>query len=85
MTKFYGQLVDILANTSDSKLMDDFLQGILTAQEREELPKRLEIVKQLLAGKPQAEIAESLGVGIATVTRGSKELKQGHFKVLKEK
>lgn len=85
MANFYGQLVDILANTNDSKLVDDFLKGILTAQEREELPKRLEIVKQLLAGKPQAEIAESLGVGIATVTRGSKELKQGHFKVLKEK
>ena len=60
--------------------MEDFLTGLLTAAELEELPKRLEIIRQLKKGVPQAKIAKDLGVGIATVTRGSKELRQGRFK-----
>lgn len=60
--------------------MVDFLNGIFTPQELIEIPTRLEIVKMLKEGIPQHKIAEELGVGIATVTRGSKELKKGRFK-----
>lgn len=63
--------------------MEIFLEGILTPKELEELPKRLEIIKLLKKGMPQHEISEKLGVGIATVTRGSKELKKGSFKNVK--
>ena len=52
-------------------------------KEREELPTRIEIIKMLKKGIPQHQIAENLGVGIATVTRGSKEIQQGTFKVIK--
>lgn len=62
--------------------MEDFLLGILTPKELEEIPRRLEIVKMLKEGIPQHEIAESLGVGVATVTRGSRELRKGRFKVV---
>ena len=60
--------------------MEDFLKGILTPQEIEQLSLRLEIVKRLKRGEPQRKIAEDLKVGIATVTRGSRELKKGRFK-----
>ncbi len=60
--------------------MQDFLLGILTPKELEEIPTRLQIVKMLKAGIAQHTIAEKLNVGIATVTRGSKELQKGRFK-----
>ena len=63
-----------------AKEMSEFLKGILTPKEITELAARIEIVKQLKKGKPQREIADDLGVGVATVTRGSKELQLGRFK-----
>ncbi len=67
------------AISSDSEMIE-FLHGILTPQELVELPRRLAIVKKLKAGLPQHQIAKELGVGIATVTRGSKEIQKGRFK-----
>jgi TrpR family trp operon transcriptional repressor len=59
--------------------MEEFLMEFLT-QELEEIPKRLAIVKMLKKGIPQHQIAQTLGVGVATVTRGSKEISKGRFK-----
>jgi TrpR family trp operon transcriptional repressor len=67
----------------DKKMLEDFLIGITTEKERRELSQRVEIVKRLLAGEPQHKIASDLGVGIATVTRGSKEVAQNRFKALR--
>lgn len=63
-------------------LLNDFLEDLLTIGEYEEIARRWQIVKMLDAGISQREIAESLGVGVATVTRGAKELadKKGGFK-----
>lgn len=63
-----------------NKEMEKFLTAILTPQELEVIPKRLEIVKLLKKGVSQRKIAEKLKTGIATVTRGSKELQMKHFK-----
>ncbi len=73
-------LIDLFLGIKNREEMEDFLLGILTPKELEEIPMRLSIVKMLKAGTPQHEIAEKLGVGIATVTRGSKELQKGRFK-----
>ena len=54
----------------------NFLSQILTPQELHQLPARLEIIKMLKKGIPQREIAKKLGVGIATVTRGAKEVQR---------
>ncbi|MFZ2189164.1 MAG: Trp family transcriptional regulator [Candidatus Magasanikiibacteriota bacterium] len=69
------ELVKVLANIKDEATMNDFLADLLTGAEIEELPKRLQIIKQLDKGVSQREVAKNLGVGIATVTRGAKELK----------
>jgi len=66
-----------LQTQSDIK---NFLLGVLTPGEIEEISQRIEIVKLLKKGVSQHEIAAKLGVGVATVTRGSKELKLGRFK-----
>ena len=79
MTKV-GELVEaFLANKSKSEMLD-FLKGILTPRESEELTTRLQIVKLIKKGLPHQEIARRLKVGVATVTRGSRELSFGRFK-----
>ena len=54
----------------------EFLTEFFTPKELEHLPIRLEIIKMLEKGTPQREIAKRLGVGIATVTRGAKEIQK---------
>jgi TrpR family trp operon transcriptional repressor len=82
--ELFVQLRDHILNIDTKEEMEDFLLGILTPNERQEISRRLEIIRLLLKGLPQAEIAERLGVGVATVTRGSRELKEGRFKSYKK-
>ena len=80
----FSNFIELIHTTQDKQLLGDLLIGVTTTQEREAIVQRIEIIKRLIAGEPQARIAEELGVGIATVTRGSKELSQGRFKVLRK-
>ena len=73
-------LIELFLSIKNREEMEDLLLGILTPKELEEIPTRLQIVRMLKRGISQHEIAEKLGVGIATVTRGSKELQKGRFK-----
>ena len=72
-------LIDTLLSIKTKKEMLNFLLGILTPQELGEIPNRLQIVKKLKQGTSQHQIAQELKVGIATVTRGSKEIQKGRF------
>lgn len=78
-SKFLPIFINKLLEIETKDEMRNFLKGILTPQELEEIPQRLEIVRLLKEGIPQHEIAKRLGVGVATVTRGSKEIKKGRF------
>ena len=78
-TRYYNSLVEVLLSISSKKEMKKFMSGILTPKELLEIPVRLEIVKLLKKGVPQHTIAAKLGVGVATVTRGSKEIAKGNF------
>lgn len=78
-SKYLGQLIVEFLRVKNKKIMKNFLLGLLTEQELEEIPTRVQIVKMLKKGIPQQKIAEKLGVGIATVTRGSSEIKKGRF------
>ncbi len=68
-----------LFKMNSKEKMKDFLEGILTPKELEEIPHRLEIVKMLKRGISQHDVAGKLGVGVATVTRGSREIQKGRF------
>ncbi len=81
--QYLSELVTILSEITEKDQMEDFLNGILTPQELIEIPQRLSIVKMLKANVTQHEIARKLGVGVATVTRGSKELQKGRFQQVK--
>ena len=77
--KEFNELLEILLRIKDKNEMETFLKGILTPKELVEIPNRLAIVKMLKKGVSHHEIADKLKVGVATVTRGSKELREGRF------
>lgn len=77
-----NELIELLLDIKDREVMENFLLGILTPKELKEIPTRLQIVKRLKKGVAQHKIAEQLGVGIATVTRGSREIQLGRFRVV---
>ena len=68
-----------IKNLKSDNDLNNFLIGILTPEEVDQMIKRIKIVQMLKKGIPQHQIAEKLGVGIATVTRGSRMLKEGRF------
>lgn len=74
------ELANAIKELSSRNEVINFLEGILTNGELIDIGQRLQIVKKLKQGIPQRAIAEDLGVGIATVTRGSKEIQKGRFK-----
>ncbi len=78
--KELNELLEVLLKINSKEEMQDFLEGIFTPKELLEIPNRLQIIKMLKSGVSQHEVADKLKVGIATVTRGSKELQKGRFK-----
>lgn len=77
----HDQLVAYLMSANNSDAMSEMLGALLTPSELHSISMRLEIARLLKAGVTQREIAKQLGVGIATVTRGSRELKSGKFRI----
>lgn len=75
--KYIKELAEAFASIHNTGLAEAFLHNILTPGELEEISKRLQIVKLLLKGVPQREVAKKLGVSMGTVSRGSRELKYG--------
>jgi len=82
MRAYLDKLITQIVDIKDKDLLKDFLEGILTPKELEEIPTRLEIVNRLIKGDAQHKIAEDLKIGVATVSRGARELKLGRFKIL---
>ena len=64
--------------------MAEFLKDILTPNEFEAMALRWQIVKKLNKGETHREVAGDLGLGISTVNRGSRELrnKNGGFALM---
>lgn len=69
-------LVNHLLAQRSAVEMEKALRELLTSSELDDVANRLQIFELLEQGVPQRQIADQLGVGIATVTRGSNALKQ---------
>lgn len=78
-----SSLVQVFLSVKNDEEMKNLLEGLLTPTELEEFVQRIEIVKLLKKGMGQHAIAKKLGIGVATVTRGAKEIKKGNFKYVK--
>lgn len=68
-------LIEYLLAVQTPQDMEAALKALLTPAELSEITNRLQIIKLLEAGESQRRIAEKLGVGIATVSRGARALK----------
>ncbi len=86
--QYKGEIIEIFSKISGNKeLMFEFLKDILTPSEFDDISLRWQIIKRLNKGETHREIAGDLGLGISTVTRGSRELrnKNGGFSLALKK
>jgi TrpR family trp operon transcriptional repressor len=82
------EIIKVLSKIKNPKLMALFLKDLLTQQELVEIKRRWQIINLLDSGLPQRSVAKKLKIAIATVSRGSRMLKnpQGGFnQILKNK
>ena len=73
-------LVQEFTKANSKEKLENLLKGLLTPSEIQEFAQRIRLVRMLKEGIGQHEIAAKLKIGVATVTRGSKELQEGNFK-----
>lgn len=73
---YIKHLVNHLLAQDSPEALEKALGDLLTASELDDVARRLQIIEMLAEGIPQRQIAERLGVGIATVSRGSNVLKR---------
>ncbi len=70
------ELSKTLASVKDSALLNDFLKALLTPQEYNAVAARWALVRLLDQGMTQRKIAETLGLSLCKITRGSREMKK---------
>jgi len=74
--KGWDRFIRYCTNISSDDMTSQFMDLILSSEERDSIAMRILLVEELLKGrKTQREIAESLGISISKITRGSNNLK----------
>lgn len=68
------ELLSLFAKMKSRGELDEFLRDLLTESEYRDVIIRVQIVKMLSQNKTHRYISRELGVGVATVERGVKEL-----------
>lgn len=73
----WSEVLALIERSNHDQSLEHLLSMLMTADERESMKARVNIIYELLKGElNQRQISQLLGVGIATVTRGSNEVKQ---------
>ena len=81
--QYKKEVVNVISKIAkDKQLLADFIKDILTPREFDNIGVRWQIVKRLAKGEYQQAIADDLHLGVATITRGSREMrkKEGGFR-----
>ena len=72
-------LLDMLCQTESPEEMAQVLDCLLTTKELKDLEGRIQIFALLMQEHPHRAVAQELGVGVATVSRGAQVLKRDAF------
>ena len=83
INQYKKEVIEVIHKIAkDKQLLADFIRDILTPREFENIGVRWQIVKRLAKREYQESIAADLHLGVATVTRGSREMrkKEGGFR-----
>lgn len=73
----WSQILQLIERSNNNELQATLLTLLLTPDERDAVIARVNIVSELLKGElSQRQISQLLGVGVATITRGSAEVKR---------
>ena len=75
--RFPRDLLSVLASLDDPKDLNKLLWDLLTDSEIESIRERWTIVKLLADGESQRRVRDRVGVSVATVSRGSRQLQYG--------
>jgi Trp operon repressor len=85
--QYKKEVIEVIYKIGKNKaLLNDFIEDLLTPKEFENIGVRWEIIKRLAKRQHHQAIAEDLHLGVGTVTRGSREMRDregGFRKVLK--
>lgn len=72
------ELCRLIAAARGRQELRELLGALLSPAELRVIAERWQIVLRLIAGYTQRQVREELGVGIATVERGARELQYGN-------
>ncbi|MFV0573918.1 MAG: trp operon repressor [Vibrio sp.] len=73
----WQDVLSLLGHACQEDKLDFLLSMLLTFDERDALLARMNILHELIKGEhSQRQVSQMLGVGVATITRGSSELKK---------
>lgn len=88
INEYKKELTEVFSKIGgDKRLMTEFLLDILTPSEFETLALRWQLVKKLSKGETHRAVAGDLRLGVGTVMRGARELrnKNGGFHLMLRK
>ncbi|WKY58541.1 trp operon repressor [Vibrio sp. SNU_ST1] len=72
----WQQLMDLVKTAAEKDQHELLLTMMMSSDERDALVSRINIICELMKGEmSQRQVSQMLGVGVATITRGSNELK----------
>lgn len=84
----WKNFIDLVQQAEKKKLLNELFQFCFTAEEQEQMGKRILLIEALLKGElTQRDIAKKLEISISKITRGSNMLKNtpSHLKRFLEK
>ena len=70
------EICSLIVKCQNPDLVYDFFECLFTKSEMKDFSKRCSLVKELVAGTTQREIARKYNISLCNITRGSRELKK---------